>query len=84
MFIMLIIVFLLILFFFNKFSENMTNNYNKYLNNEMSTLIRNNVYKFDELIEITNLPKCNKNIMVDYGLNIGSINNDNVTINQIY
>jgi len=62
----------------------MTNNYNKYLNNEMSTLIRNNVYKFDELIEITNLPKCNKNIMVDYGLNIGSINNDNVTINQIY
>ena len=84
---MLLIILLFILIILSHFSsntkENMTNNYNKYLNNETSFIIKNNVYKQNELIEITSLPYCNKDILVDYGLNINSINNDGVKINQI-
>ena len=84
---MLLIIFLLILIILSQFcadtKENMTNNYNKFLNNQTSIIIKNNVYKQDEPIEITSLPTCNKEILVDYGLNINTINNDGVTINQI-
>jgi len=61
----------------------MTNNYNKYLNNESSIIVRNNLYNQDEFIEITNLPKFNGNILVDYGSNNNPLNNDSVTINQL-
>jgi hypothetical protein len=80
---MLLIIILFILIIFSNLTENMTDNYNKYLNNVTSILIKNNIYKQDELIEITSLPLCNKTILVDYGLNINSINNNNISINQI-
>jgi len=57
-------------------------NYNKFLNNQTSSIIRNNIYNFDEPIEITNLPICMKNSIVDYGLNINLIVNDNISIYQ--
>lgn len=86
---MLLIMLLFILIILSQISsdskENMTNiynNYNKYLNNKTSIIIRNNIYKPNESIEITSLPTCNKNILVDYGLNINPINNDGVTINH--
>ena len=93
MFIILLIIFILIIL--NKFSlndqknnckcisENMTNNYNKFLNTQSSYLIRNNTYSIDETIEITNLPICKKEITVDYGLNINTYINNLVSINQI-
>jgi hypothetical protein len=77
-----LIIILFILIILSQFSENMTNNYNKYLNNESSLLLNKEVYKSDEYIEITNLESCNKSITVDYGLNINPINNDSITINQ--
>ena len=80
---MLLIIILFILIIFSNLTENMTDNYNKYLNNVTSILIKNNIYKQDELIEITSLPLCNKNISVDYEININSINNNNISINQI-
>jgi PBP1b-binding outer membrane lipoprotein LpoB len=85
MFNILLIILLLILIILSSSSskENMTNNYNKYLNNVTSIITKNNIYKNDEPIEITNLPLCNKNILVDYGLNINPLNNDGITVNQI-
>jgi hypothetical protein len=43
----------------------------------------NKIYEKDETIEITNLPICNKNIIINYEINSNPINNDSVTINQI-
>jgi hypothetical protein len=89
MFIMLLIFLLFIIIILTQvcsnydLMENMTDNYNKYLNNQTSELVRNNLYAQNETIEITSLPICNKNILVDYGININSINNDGITINQI-
>jgi hypothetical protein len=80
---MLLIIILFILIIFSNLTESMTDNYNKYLNNITSILLKNNVYKEYELIEITSLPLCNKTILVDYGLNINTINNNNISINQI-
>jgi len=80
---MLLIIILFILIIFSNLTESMTDNYNKYLNNVTSILLKNNVYEEYELIEIASLPSCNKTILVDYGLNINTINNNNISINQI-
>ena len=75
MFNILLILLLLILIILtnNKTNENMTNNYNKFLNNQTSLIQRNNTYNINEPIEITSLPVCKKNISVEYGLNLNNI-----------
>jgi len=84
MFNILLIFLLLILIILsnNKTNENMTDNYNKFLNNKTSLIQKNDVFKSDESIEITLLPVCNKIITVDYGLNINTIINDGISIHQ--
>jgi hypothetical protein len=63
--------------------ENMTNDNNfKYLNNDSSYLVYNNVYSPDEYIELTSLPFYKKQIKADYGININTINNNNISIYQ--
>jgi hypothetical protein len=72
-------------------NENMassTNNFNKNNNYENSSFFKANLlekiefFSDNEPIEITTLPKCTKNINVDYGLSINTINNDGVSINH--
>ena len=46
---MLLIIILFILIIFSNLTENMTDNYNKYLNNVTSILIKNNIYKQYEI-----------------------------------
>ena len=63
--------------------ENMINNNNNtFLNNGTSLIIKNDIYKPNEPIEITKLPTCERKIKVDYGLNIENIINDSITISQ--
>ena len=85
MFTLFLILLLFILFVLSTLCSNeyMSNNYNAFLNNDTTLLIRNNVYSQDELIEITKLSTCTKDIIVDYGININTINNNNISINQI-
>jgi len=66
--IILFFIFIILIFFHNDLNENMTDN---------------KIYEKDETIEITNLPICNKNIIINYEINSNPINNDSVTINQI-
>lgn len=82
MFILIAILLLLIILSFYS-NEKMTDNYNGYLNNTTSVIIQNNIYEKNEPIEILNLPQCEKNILVDYGLNINTINNNGIAVNQI-
>ena len=63
--------------------ENMINNNNNtFLNNGTSIITKKDIYKINEPIEITELPSCNKKIIVDYGLNIDNIINDSISISQ--
>lgn len=85
MFAILLIIIIIILIILSDFcsNENMTNNYNKYLNNYTSIIVKNNIYNQDELIEITSLPSCNNKIIINYGSNNNPINNDSIKIYQI-
>lgn len=66
----------------NDLTNNLTNNYNLFKNKISSYLKYNNVYKSNELIEITNLLQCSKRINIDYGYNENTINNNNISIYQ--
>jgi len=69
-------------------NKNMTSSTNENNNYENSSFFKANFsekiefFSDNEPIEITTLPKCVKNINVDYGLNINTINNDGISINQ--
>ena len=79
----LLFIFILMIIFSLCNYEKMTDNYNAYLNSKSSIIIRNDVYKPDEKIEITNLPSCEKHIVVEYGQNINSVNNDKISIHEV-
>lgn len=82
--ILIIFLFIIIIYIiYVDIYEYMGNDNNfKYLNNEVSSIVYNNVYSTDEYIEITKLPSCEKKIKSDYGTNINTINNDNYSIYQ--
>lgn len=71
-------IFLLIVWFYNR--ENMTNNYNKYLDESKTLIVDKEKYDHVSLIEITNLPSCNKNFTISYGSNYNNIVNDNKSV----
>jgi hypothetical protein len=79
----LIFILLIFLYFLKNNNEKMTNNKNfNYLNSTSSIFVKNKVYATDDKIEITKLPKCTKNINVDYIENTNSIVNNNISIYQ--
>lgn len=80
--ILLIIILLTLIFIILQKIEPMKDNNFKYLNSKSSTFLINNVYSLNDMIEINELPKCNKIIKFDYGSNYNFIINDNVSIYQ--
>lgn len=77
----LLIILLFILIIISTFA--VKNKCNNYVENMTSlTNEKQKVFSDNEPIELTTLPKCVKNINVDYGLNINTINSDGVSVNQ--
>ncbi len=77
------LLFVILYVLYTNLYENMGDDNNfKYLNNGSSYLVYNNIYLPDEYIELTTLPKYNKQIKADYGINTNTINNNNISIYQ--
>jgi hypothetical protein len=80
--ILLIIILLTLIYIILQKIEPMKDHNFEYLNSKSSTFLINNVYPLNELIEINNLPKCNKIIKFDYGSNYNFIVNNNISVYQ--
>ena len=80
--ILLIIILLTLIYIILQKIEPMKDHNFEYLNSKSSTFLINNVYPLNELIEINNLPKCNKVIKFDYGSNYNFIVNNNISVYQ--
>jgi hypothetical protein len=79
----LLIILLFLLIIISTFSvKNKCNNFAENFIENISYSEKQTVFSDNESIEITTLPSCIKNINVDYGLNINTINSDGVSINQ--
>jgi len=82
----ILLIFLIIIIIYtiyNDLYEYMCDDNNfKYLNNQVASLVYNNVYSTDEYIEITKLKQYNKKIQTDYGTNINIVNNNGISIYQ--
>uniref|UniRef100_A0A6C0D846 Alpha-carbonic anhydrase domain-containing protein n=1 Tax=viral metagenome TaxID=1070528 RepID=A0A6C0D846_9ZZZZ len=74
--IIIVVILILILFIINISSENMNNN------SPLVSIKNKEKYGMKEIIEITTLPFCRKNINIVYGNNYNFITNDSKSIGQ--
>ena len=72
--IIIVVILILILFIINISSENMVNN------SPLVSIKNKDKYNSKEIIEITTLPFCRKNISIVYGNNYNFITNDSKSI----
>jgi hypothetical protein len=78
--IFLIIILLTLIYIIYQEIEPMKDHNFEFLNSKSSIFIKNNVYSVNELIEITDLSKCNKIIKFDYGINTNLFINNKFSI----